>query len=354
MTYRIPFRCTQYKDFPRGLYGRRPVLLGYSPRWLDVDDLNFLEQIRTKGRIGNTWSSTGDLFPRTADDVAALSPTSSLSLRKAEERSRKADRSRSAYFQPDMVAELEARWRDWDTDEAARKLRAAMQRARWAKDRADAATELAAEYQRQAEQQAQRAARQRDSDAEWDAHDPDPVRRAQRQVAAERAAKQAAEREAELAKEKADRIAKQAFGPELARWQHFNGRHYRVLNWNISNLSDKKREVIERRHADERRRRETLALARNRHRKRIEAAHDAARAANAAAEAAQRAVNYLDRAHWYQKTRNHIVTGLEQAARSGNFRTRQFGDVISEIGCPAEVLVEVINQLAREGKVQLL
>lgn len=173
-------RITQYKHLP-------PLLVqmhtsgsaGERTSFLDADDHHYIEQVRTRGSVNVAGATLSESYKPQRTSMEEYNG----SMRGAEARSRNADRSRSVWFNDEMLDYWRNRWEFEDHCDRERRLayeeeQRMRQRLREAyrKDRATAAGELereeqawAAEQEKLAQERQKRLLATMEADAKWEA-----------------------------------------------------------------------------------------------------------------------------------------------------------------------------------------
>jgi hypothetical protein len=155
MTWRTPFRSTQTLGAPVSLFGRTAILEVYEG-WLDPDDYEFIERVRTRGVIGG--ESIADLDP-------TIYGSFPMSMLNSAEHCKNADRRKSPYFNDELLGDLLDQRRRADLEWRKVNWKAKLKFIRQRRQTEKAKAEAKREYEER--QEATREARRR-SDREWD------------------------------------------------------------------------------------------------------------------------------------------------------------------------------------------
>jgi hypothetical protein len=174
-------RITQHKYLPPLLVSMHTTgSVGERTNYLDAEDHHFIELVGKRGKLAEVGAVFDSYRPkREGDDQNG-------SMRFAEARSRDADRSRSVFFNDEMLAYWKHRWAFEDDCERERRLayeeeQRARERIReqYRRDRRTAAGELereelawTAEQEKRAQERQERLLATMKADAEWEAAKP--------------------------------------------------------------------------------------------------------------------------------------------------------------------------------------
>lgn len=159
MTWRVPFRLSQYKHFRPGPY----------VRLIDPEERAVVEFIRTHGRL----PGRGALEQWGVNDMRAFEDQVVVGdMRKAVKRSEQANRQKSEYMSDDKLAALHDQWTKEDAERAQEQQRQRNRQQQRLKDEKARAAELKAERRwwrtwNEHERAKARRARWESEDKEW-------------------------------------------------------------------------------------------------------------------------------------------------------------------------------------------